>query len=291
MLQTKKHNNVSDIKKEYTNELINLLYIPIYDGIRSIYETSKSYYNNHKDTLVAKQFGVLVVFQIFIRKIPKWDQEIITKETQRIQSYTKCDYLDELIKALIKCNLQLLSNNNTENITYDNITLSNFIHKSYLECSRIFFTRPYLFQDYSILPIDKQKNLKDCEDIIKLSIENAVRKSLPFKSIINNYINSSFSIVEVDRPHNKKLGSSNSLIQVKDKGILNKSGEKNSEGSSEGSSEKNSEESSDRSRENKFICKNNKNTADRDRSSYKKYNEEKNINNSNSSCINNLNNK
>ena len=114
---------------------------------------------------------------------------IINNETNRIQTYTNCDYLDELIKALIKCNLQLLSNNNTENISYEKINLSDFIHKIYIECSRIFFKRPYLFQDYDIVSLDKQKNLKECEDIIKLSIENSVRKSLPFKLIINNYIN------------------------------------------------------------------------------------------------------
>ena len=40
MLRNNKYNNIADIKREYTNELINLLYIPIYDGIKSIYDTS-----------------------------------------------------------------------------------------------------------------------------------------------------------------------------------------------------------------------------------------------------------
>ena len=70
MLRNNKYNNIADIKREYTNELVNLLYIPIYDGIKSIYDTSKTYFNNNRDELVSKQFGVLVVFQIFIRKIP-----------------------------------------------------------------------------------------------------------------------------------------------------------------------------------------------------------------------------
>ena len=85
-----------DAKKEYTQELISILTPHIYDGIESIYNDSK--------TNSQHQYK-LKVFQLLLKEIPKWNQDIIDNETERILKMTNCDYIDKLIsnKAWLTC--------------------------------------------------------------------------------------------------------------------------------------------------------------------------------------------
>jgi hypothetical protein len=66
-----------------------------------------------------------------------------------------------------------------------------FIHNCYIESARIFYNNPYLFYHKQSI-YDINRNQKDAKDNIKNAIIEAIRKMLPLKMIINEYLGNSF---------------------------------------------------------------------------------------------------
>lgn len=176
-----------ETKKEYTIHLINILTPHMYQGIQSIYDEVK---NNVSDN------DELKLFQSLLRKIPLWSDYIINKETSRIlKDAEKGDIIEDLIKAVIKSNIMILTNTPPEKkdklrIKHD-ITISRFIHNSYIEIARNIFQNPYLFYN-KYTSYELKKNQREANEIIKQSIEQAIRKILPMNIILQNYTGNSF---------------------------------------------------------------------------------------------------
>jgi hypothetical protein len=179
-------NIMIETKNEYTTHLINILTPLIFEGLRSVYKQSLE---------VSKNDDVLKIFQSFLKAIPKWNQSLIDKESNRIinssQSY---GWLNDLIKATLKSNLIILMYNPTNKIQnkvnqslYKNIKTSDFIHKIYIECAREIWNNPYLFF-HNYPPIEIKRNQRDCMCIIKDCIKEALRKLLPVKHILEFYL-------------------------------------------------------------------------------------------------------
>lgn len=192
-------NFLVETKNEYTIQLVNILTPHIFEGFESIYLESRKIIKKGEENKLLK------AFQQFIKRIPSWNANLIETETKRIETASQCDFIDNLLKAVIKANIILLTNNNIKKEDIDekylDIPLSKFIHKCYVECARQFYTSPYLFY-HDIKPIDKKRNQRDCNEIIKSSIKEAIRKMLPVQHILNKYLGEEIKIgsQEVDKP-------------------------------------------------------------------------------------------
>jgi hypothetical protein len=179
-------NFLVETKQEYTIQLINVLTPLVYEGLQSIYsEVIK----------ISNSDNVLKNFQTFMQRIPKWNNEIITNETQRIMNNSKSyTWLEDLIKATLKANIIVLTYNPTvtqqikvDPSLYQNIKINDFIHKIYIECARELWNNPYLFyHQYS--PIELKRNQRDSIILIKDCIKEAIRKLLPVKHILQIYL-------------------------------------------------------------------------------------------------------
>jgi len=100
-------NYLTEIKKEYTIQLVNILTPSIYEGINSIYNEVKK---------IAKDGEELKIFQGFLLKIPTWTEQMITIEATRIKTVIQnADILDDLIKAVIQSNILLLTSTDISN--------------------------------------------------------------------------------------------------------------------------------------------------------------------------------
>lgn len=181
-------NFLVETKKEYTIQLVNILTPLIYEGLQSIYAEAKKLSNKNDN-------NILKIFQSFLKRIPKWNNEMITKEKNRILNNSKSfNWLVDLIKATIKSNIILLTHipGNAkvpmiDSSLYQNIDLGNFIHKIYIECAREIWNNPYLF--YHNYPgIEVKRNQRDTITLIKTCIEEAIRKLLPVKHILEKYL-------------------------------------------------------------------------------------------------------
>ncbi len=179
-------NILVDAKNEYTIRIINILSPMILEGLNSIYEQSKQ---------VSTGENVLKIFQSFLKRIPKWNSDLLNVEINRIKSNCRnFDLLNDLIKASVKANLQVLVYNpfqqdpvkiNPEH--YKNIDFSEFVHNIYIESAREVWNNPYLFY-HNYAPIEIKRNQRDTIELIKKCIEESIRKTLPLKHVLEIYL-------------------------------------------------------------------------------------------------------
>ena len=163
-------NILVETKNEYTSHLTNILAPLIYEGLQSIYKESLQ---------ISTSTDVLKIFQSFLKRVPKWNQSLIEKETNRIinlsQSY---EWFDSLIKATLKTNLIVLLYNPTIKVQpkinqsfYNEISTNKLIHTIYIECAREIWNNPYLFY-HKYNPLEIESKIPRILDPIVFSIES-----------------------------------------------------------------------------------------------------------------------
>ena len=175
-------NLLVDAKNAYTSELKSILTPQLYEGIESLYNDSLSQKNKNNR---------FKIFQLLLKEIPKWNQDIIDNETNRILKMTNCDYIDKLVSAVFISNTRILTSVNIKNsmntIEISIPKLNHFIHKCYIEIAREFYKNPFLLNK-KISSKERQNNLRESISCVNNSIDNAIRKLLPIKEILNQYL-------------------------------------------------------------------------------------------------------
>jgi hypothetical protein len=191
-------NFLVETKNEYTTHLNNILSPFIFEGLQSIYREAMK---------VAGSNDILRTFQSFLKRVPKWNQTMIEEESNRIiNSSHSYGWINDLIKATLKSNLIVLMYNPTSAVQnkvnpgfYQDIKTTDFIHKIYIECARELYNNPYLLY-HNYPPIEIKRNQRDCMNIIKDCIKEAIRKLLPVKHILQIYLG---DLIEPDRMDDK----------------------------------------------------------------------------------------
>lgn len=211
--------NIVDIKNEYTEFLITIMTPLIYEGFKSYYLTALNYEIKYKEAEMKnpniKNIGVLKLFQKILSGVPNMNNNKIEGELIRIRD--KCKYADIfeiLFKAVIKSNIILLTFNASgktcklvQNKYHDKADIKMFIHKCYIESARYFYNYPELFwHKYETLEI--KKNQREIFDIIKKSIIEAIRKMLPMKEILDEYLKNEYIVEESDDAKYRKIKNS-----------------------------------------------------------------------------------
>jgi hypothetical protein len=186
-------NALVDAKNEYTKLLTSYLTPCITEGFISLYEDAKNEKEEKRNDSRYDDYSEIQIFQDFIKKIPKWNQDIIDKESDRIIQRSKCDWLDRLLYGVFVSNAKVLSivriqPKNNDKIKLKIPKLRNFIHKCYVECGRELYKVAYLFDDEDITSIEKQKNVRDINSIVREGVVEAVRKLLPIQDILKDCI-------------------------------------------------------------------------------------------------------
>jgi hypothetical protein len=186
-------NALVDAKNEYTKLLTSYLTPCITEGFISLYEDAKNEKEEKRKDSRYDDYSEIQIFQDFIKKIPKWNQDIIDKESDRIIQRSKCDWLDRLLYGVFVSNAKVLSIVRIQPKKDDKMRLKipklrNFIHKCYVECGRELYKVAYLFDDEDITSIEKQKNIRDINSIVREGVIEAVRKLLPIQDILKDCI-------------------------------------------------------------------------------------------------------
>ena len=185
-----------DAKFEYTKQLINILKNYIFQGIKRIYIDAKEYSIEHDEA-----DRTLKKFQFYLSEIPKWNQEIILKEVSEILEKSKCDWLEELITAVFVSHTRILTSINTgkskKKINLNIPKIDHFIHQCYIDAARAFWKTPYLFDD-TINNYEYQRNRRDAESTIETCIQETIRKQLPVKHILKEYLGKDYDTEEED---------------------------------------------------------------------------------------------
>ena len=179
-----------EAKKEYTNQLQQIVSPRLYEGFKSIYNdilkvlSDEMIEGNHQSSSVTK------LFQKSIKDIPLWNNEMIKNEYNRIEKISNCDYIENLIEAVFITNTKILTSvqiNSNESLSIKiNVPQpQHFIHKCYIECSKEIYKNPYIFDmSKNLTPKEKHSNLRESLSIINHSISNAIRDLLPIRDIL-----------------------------------------------------------------------------------------------------------
>jgi hypothetical protein len=186
-------NALVDAKNEYTKLLTSYLTPCITEGFISLYEDAKNEKEEKRNDSRYDDYSEIQIFQDFIKKIPKWNQDIIDKESDRIVQRSKCDWLERLLYGVFVSNAKVLSIVRIQPKKDDKMRLKipklrNFVHKCYVECGRELYKVAYLFDDEDITSIEKQKNIRDINSIVREGVIEAVRKLLPIQDILKDCI-------------------------------------------------------------------------------------------------------
>lgn len=171
-------------KKEYTEQLCDVLKPLIFKGLKSIW----------KNSINEKNKQSLKTFQEKLTSVPIWNQNIIDNEYARIAKETDCEWLDKLIEAVFLSYVKVLSTIRIGKSKTINIKVPEtrkFFHNCYIECARMLWQDPHLIDDREdILTFSEiKRNNKRLYITIKESIEKTISKSIPIQSILENYLN------------------------------------------------------------------------------------------------------
>jgi hypothetical protein len=132
-------------KNEWGSRLITILTPLIIDGYKSILEESIKLC---KDNNEINKY--LMTFQNLISRIPKWNQQMITNEHERIVKLCNCSYLEDLMTCVHIIQLKILScvrvGNESKKITIDIPDFGAFLHKVYINVARKLYSNIYLFE-------------------------------------------------------------------------------------------------------------------------------------------------
>ena len=181
--------NLNESRNEWCSRLVSIFTPLVNEGIRSIFKESWDVCVENDE---ANKY--LMTFQNFLSRIPKWNNDIIANERDRIIDRSKCNYLEDLITCVHIIQLKILTcirvGNKQKQIDISIPKLDDFIHKVYIHTARKLYSNVYLFER-NISPLQQQKNNREMEVIIQECILTAIRDSIPTEEIIRAYMDES----------------------------------------------------------------------------------------------------
>ena len=178
--------SLTESKNEWSARLVSILSFNIIQGINSIYKEAIRLCEESKE-----KNKYLMTFQNLLSKIPDWSTTTIETERKRIELVSGCKYLEDLITCVHIIQLKALTcirvGLKQKKIDIDIPSIDKFIHKVYINVARKLYSNVYLFEE-DIYPLQKQKNNRELELLVKEAILNTIRDNIPVEHILRVYI-------------------------------------------------------------------------------------------------------
>lgn len=177
---------LSEARNEWSLELVSTLTPHLLEGINAIFNEAWNLCQEH-----GEEEKYLMTFQTFLERVPKWNQEMVKYETQRIIRASKCHYLDDLLSCVHVTQTKIMTSmrvtNHRKFIKTAYPDMQSFIHQVYNIFADKLYVNAYLFQK-NISGLTFQKNRRETELLCKESILEAIRKSIPIENILKSYL-------------------------------------------------------------------------------------------------------
>jgi hypothetical protein len=192
-----------DSQHEWAIRLTRIVQPLIYEGIQGMFQEAVTICKHSEE-----DEKYLMTFQNLLSRIPKWNEEIVKKESARIVERSGCSYLEDLLTCVHIAQLKILSSIRTgkaqKKVEIDIPKLSSFVHKVYITVSRDLYASVYLFEK-GIPPLVFQKNRSSVNEIILNAILNVIRESIPIEKLLRAYLDETTDLIkEKEKPEEKK---------------------------------------------------------------------------------------
>lgn len=167
--------------------LTRVLVPHVADGLWSVYDNAKTACERN-----GQPEKTLQTFQNLLTSIPKWNEETLGKEVDRIITASKCDYIEDLLLGVfvsyIRAFASLQQSEATQvNIEFDRPSLSKFIHTFYIAAARKCWSNAYLFNTLNVSSTQQAKNRRDIEVMLEATVGEVIDGFIPWREISKAY--------------------------------------------------------------------------------------------------------
>ena len=160
--------SLNESRNEWVSRLLNVMTPNIADGFKALFTDAYTLCLENDETE-----KYLMTFQNFLGRIPKWNEDLISNEVERITNNSGCGYLEDLITCVHVVQLKALTcirvGQKQKKVDIDIPKLSEFVHKCYINVARKLYSNIYLFEK-DVAPLQQQKHSREFEIIVKEGI-------------------------------------------------------------------------------------------------------------------------
>lgn len=182
-------NILQESKNEWSILLMNYVTPHIMDGFRSIFNESVQLCDTNEEPE-----KYLMTFQNLLTRIPKWNQQTIDLEKERVVKMCNCAYLEDLVVCVHIIQMKILScvrvGSETKKLNIDIPDFGLFIHQVYTNVARKLYSSIYLFE-LEVSGLEKQKRTREFELLVQVCIMNTIRDRIPIEALLRQYIDES----------------------------------------------------------------------------------------------------
>ena len=178
----------TDFVKQTLRENLTRVLVPhVADGLWSIYDNAKKAAERNK-----QPDQVLTTFQNLLTQIPKWSDEILNKEVDRIAKASKCDYIEDLLLGVFVsyirafASLQQVDSTHVD-IQFERPSVEKFVHTFYKAGARASWSAAYLFKTINISSEQQARNRREIETMLAASLNEVIDSFIPWKDISKAY--------------------------------------------------------------------------------------------------------
>ncbi len=194
---------LTEAQYEWALRLVHILQPLVNEGIMSIFQEAVTLCSNSEE-----DEKYLMTFQNYLARIPKWNDELIQREVNRIVEKSGCHYLDDLITCVHVVHLKILTSIRTgktqKKIDVTIPKLNAFIHKIYVHLSRSIYSNVYLFER-DVAPLVVQKNRNEFNKLIKTAILDSIREGIPVEKLLRAYLDESTDLMRTETKEEKDV--------------------------------------------------------------------------------------
>jgi hypothetical protein len=175
------------VKQTMRENLSRVLVPHVSDGLWSIYDNAK---------VAAERNGqpekTLQTFQNLLTSIPKWNEETLRKEVERIESASKCDYIEDLLLGVFVSYIRAFASLQQSeaaqvNIEFDRPSLDKFVHTFYIASARKAWSQAYLFHTMGVNSTQQARNRRDIEAMLEATMGEVIDGFIPWRDISRAY--------------------------------------------------------------------------------------------------------
>lgn len=175
------------VKQTMRENLTRVLIPHVADGLWSVYDNAKTACERN-----GQPEKTLQTFQNLLTSIPKWNEETLQKEVDRIVTASKCDYIEDLLLGVfvsyIRAFASLQQSEATQvNIEFERPSLSKFIHTFYIAAARKCWSNAYLFNTLNVASTQQAKNRRDIEATLETTMGEVIDGFIPWREISRAY--------------------------------------------------------------------------------------------------------
>jgi len=178
----------TDFVKQTLRENLTRVLVPhVADGLWSIYDNAKKAAERNK-----QPDQVLTTFQNLLTQIPKWSDDILNKEVERIAKASKCDYIEDLLLGVFVsyirafASLQQVESAHVD-INFERPTVEKFVHTFYKAGARASWSAAYLFKTINVSSEQQARNRREIESMLSASLNEVIDSFIPWKDISKAY--------------------------------------------------------------------------------------------------------